>query len=438
MHTLLLSSVLTKEVYDKIIATTPYYNIPISSPYVRMDCIDNERLSLTEDEKSIMPEVYLFQFEQTIKTDKSLQGTGIITHFLEIRINYNQAMGSSGYYALPIEHTKVFVYETVIALVCKYIPILQPVPYEYSGFHICLDDVNLAKYSQDYLQNQQKQANSSAQSPLNLKLRRIDFAYDIFTDYKEILLDLMGKGYRPRYFKEKAKVYYGKNASNETITESNYLKSKSVYINTYNKENELLHHNASLSVLDKKKVPYILRFEVQVHKSKLQYMVKKEKKTNNTFQRNLLSFLSNELEYNTLKYYMESLIGTGHYFNFYTALDIIKASNYTNYLKRKLCDVIRYVSKYHSIYKFLERVEDGTITDMGTVDTAKNYLKLIHALGVNPVTISDSQKKSIARIKKEYPMPDLGSYKYGEDFIYNPLVNLELIYQAAEKTKYTL
>lgn len=434
MHTLLLSSVLSKEMYDRILLTTPYNNIPMKSPFVRMACVDNNRLPLTPDEKAVMPEIYLFQFEQTVKKGKSEQGTGVITHFLEIRINYNKAMGGSGYYSIPVEQTKTLIYELIIALVYTHIPALHPIPLEYANFAIALSDYvsfnQYKKYAHNLVQTPKSYPNA-----LKFKLRRIDFSYDITTDYKNILLDLMSKGYRPRHFKDNAKVYYGKDANNETITESNYLKSKSVYINTYDKEKELQDRNAPLTPEDMDRVPYMLRFEVQAHKNRLQYMVKKERKTDSTFQRDLFSFLDNELEYNTLKYYMESLVGKGHYFYFDTALEIINNSAYSPYLKGKLCSVIRYISKYHSIHKFLELVENGTITDMGTLSTAKNYLKQIEFLDVNPICISDRQRKAMAAIKKEHPMPDLENYKYGEDFLYNPLVNLWHAFQITEQLK---
>ena len=435
MHTLLLSSVLSKEVYDNILTTTPYNNIPVKSPFVRMACIDNNRLPLTADEKTVMPEVYLFQFEQTKKNGKNTEGTGVITHFLEIRINYNKAMGGSGYYSIPVEQTKSFMYEIIMALIFTHIPALQPIPPEYLNYSVLIsDNVDFDHYRQ-YTQNiEQYLADPSAPS-VNLKLRRIDFSYDITTDYKNILLDLMSKGYRPNHFKDSAKVYYGKDASNETITESNYLKSKSVYINAYDKEKELKDRHALLSEADMERVPYMLRFEVQAHKNRLQYMVKKERKTDSSFQRDLFSFLNNELEYNTLKYYMESLIGKGHYFFFHTAIDIINNSAYTPYLKKKLCAVIRHISSRQSIHKFLELVENGTITDMGTLSTAKNYLKQIEALGVNPLTISINQKDAMKQIKKVHPMPDLNGYKYGEDFLYNPLVNLHMVYLSSEQFK---
>jgi len=299
MHTLLLSSVLSKEVYDNILTTTPYNNIPVKSSFVRMACIDNNRLPLTPDEQTVMPEVYLFQLEQTKKNGKKIEGTGFITHFLEIRINYNKAMGGSGYYSIPVEQTKTLMYETIMALIFTCIPALQPIPPEYLNYSVLLtNNVDFDQYKQ-YVQNTEQYLADHPAPSVNFKLRRIDFSYDITTDYKNILLDLMDKGYRPKYFKDNAKVYYGKNANNEIITESNYLKSKSVYINAYDKEQELQDRHALLSETDMERVPYMLRFEVQAHKNRLQYMVKKEHKTNPLFKRDLFSFLDNKLEYNT-------------------------------------------------------------------------------------------------------------------------------------------
>ena len=275
MHTLLLSSVLSQEVYDNILTTTPYNNIPVKSPFVRMACIDNKRLPLTPDEKAVMPEVYLFQFEQTKKNGKTIQGTGIITHFLEIRINYSKAMGGSGYYSIPVEQTKIFMYETIMALVFTYIPALQPIPPEYLNYCIRLTDYAEFDQYKQYVQDIEQYIENHPAPSVSFKLRRIDFSYDITTDYKNILLDLMSKGYRPKQFKDNSKAYYGKDANNETITESNYLKSKSVYINTYDKEKELKDRHAPLSEADMDRVPYILRFDVHANKKRLKYMVKK-------------------------------------------------------------------------------------------------------------------------------------------------------------------
>ncbi len=75
---------------------------------------------------------------------------------------------------------------------------------------------------------------------------------------------------------------------------------------------------------------------------------------------------------------------------------------------------------------------------MGALSTVKNYLKQIEALEVNPVCISDRQKKAMAQIEQKHPMPEFKGYKYGEDFIFNPLVNLNVIYQITEKNKYEI
>ena len=68
---------------------------------------------------------------------------------------------------------------------------------------------------------------------------------------------------------------------------------------------------------------------------------------------------------------------------------ISKQSKYKRTKKQKLIKVVESVSTKHGIAKLLEQVENGTITDLGSLKTVKNYLREIQKeLGINPVTIS--------------------------------------------------
>ena len=39
------------------------------------------------------------------------------------------------------------------------------------------------------------------------------------------------------------------------------------------------------------------------------------------------------------------------------------------------------------------------------------------------------------RIEQQYPMPDIGQYRYGVDFLYNPLFYLEIQQQIVKQSK---
>ena len=55
----------------------------------------------------------------------------------------------------------------------------------------------------------------------------------------------------------------------------------------------------------------------------------------------------------------------------------------------------------------LEQIEKGTITDLGTLQTVKRYLKEIEKLGINPVTISARMTVPKQTIKNQSGGKDL-------------------------------
>ncbi|MBQ3544402.1 MAG: hypothetical protein IJA34_05370 [Lachnospiraceae bacterium] len=54
------------------------------------------------------------------------------------------------------------------------------------------------------------------------------------------------------------------------------------------------------------------------------------------------------------------------------------------------------IAQYHGVKRFLEKVENGTITELGKLSTVLSYIREIQKLGINPVTISRNMKNSIA------------------------------------------
>ena len=127
-----------------------------------------------------------------------------------------------------------------------------------------------------------------------------------------------------------------------------------------------------------------LRIEVQVKKRKLNTLVKKF----GLMGRELQYLVTPEVERYVLEYYVNRLTGKGLYVTYDRAMNIIDNSGYIKNKKERLKKVIEAVAKKHGIAKVLEQVENGKITDLGTLKTVKRYLKEIEKLGINPVTIS--------------------------------------------------
>lgn len=275
--------------------------------------------------------------------------------------------------------------------------------------------------------------------PTSYKLKRIDYNLDIFTEYKEILLKLASMGYglnRMDNKDEKKKkddpceVY--KNEATGKI-ESYYIKLPSYHINIYDKYADLVDKNKQDCVEENAR--YLLRFEVQLMRSRLNYEVNRNVQGIEGMKRELEYFLTYELELQIMKYFLERILGNGNYYTFTSAVEIVENSDQTKNMKKKLCRVLKHVAKRGSIRSFLECVENGKITDCGVLDTAKKYLKMLHEMNVNPVTISRNMQKRMESIQRKVDMELLPcmlrypEYHYRSDFLYNPLVYLEINYQ---------
>lgn len=168
-----------------------------------------------------------------------------------------------------------------------------------------------------------------------------------------------------------------------------YYKGKSLNINIYHKKTELEKRQLAC---DPDTDYDFLRIEVQVKKAKLNTLVIKF----GLIDRELEYLITPEVERYVLAHYVSKLTGKGIYVTYDRAMDIIDISGYTKSKKARSKKVIGAVAKKHGIAKVLEQVENGTITDLGTLKTVKRYLKEIESLNINPVTISarmDVQKQ---------------------------------------------
>lgn len=272
------------------------------------------------------------------------------------------------------------------------------------------------------------------------KARRLDVTFEIKIMHQQYLT-LMNRGYMlpKKYYKLNE---YSDNTQtvlpddepdiidfeelmddyNSDIDSIYYKGSKNgLNINIYHKETELKKRG----LLNHPDIDYdFLRIEVQMKKGKLNSLVSKY----DLRGRELQSLIILEVEEYVLDYYVTRLTGKGVYVTLKTAKDIINSSGYTKAKKDKLIKVIQAVSDKHGIAKVLEQVENGTITDLGKLSTIKQYLRDIHNIGINPVTIS-------ARIN--VPKVPLINLSGGADSSKIALPSLvDIIKAYSEQTKY--
>lgn len=201
-------------------------------------------------------------------------------------------------------------------------------------------------------------------------MKRVDYTIDIETPYVKEYIKLFQRGDKPSNFNE---LYCPISKTSKQIDGSLYLFNKSVTINFYDKENEVLSKK-----IDANPCKNILRLEVQCKKSKTNYISIKNE-FGNRFAKN---FFDEQLSLNHIRYYYDKIIGSGDYYTLGEAIRIVEESKYTRKTKDKLIEVLKAVSKHRSIWKARE---NSTYNP----NCFNRYLKQIRGLGVNPVTIPE-------------------------------------------------
>lgn len=557
MHTLLLSKVISQQLYFTILSNHPHEMIEDESDFVKYEINNNLLPLLTEDEKESAPLMYLCSFKVKTKKkdggDKEKKGTkeeggkeegdSKIYYMFEILINIQRSLFGRGYKSTPVGSIPSFIFSNIFVLVEKAIPELSDEDYrtvpdlwihplrimyneldkvvqqldredlkaeliewfisrkdmsdELKGALQQLDSKDLKKmYSKrDYLlekeiylwpelkkmyeklypgqvtpdradilralaRTEDKEVAKAMERLFptldvfraaecdetvleyfnecywpDYKLRRIDYSLDIYTEYKGLLLKLVSMGYG--ITNKKTTVYHGKGRGE---VESYYIQLKSYRINIYDKFTEMAGKGGQNGIEEKEK--YLLRFEIQVLKDFLNRQVRNNNNLgNDSIKRELQYFNQSDTEYCIMQKYLHKIIGGGNYYTYDVALEIVNASEKTKNKKEKLCRVLYLVAKHGGIRNFLDCINKGTITDCGVEETAKGYLKELHELNVNPVTISRAMQKQMKAIEQKIHMellPDLlkyPQYRYGIDFLYNPLVYLEINNEVWKKSR---
>ena len=181
----------------------------------------------------------------------------------------------------------------------------------------------------------------------------------------------------------------------QNVQDSIYYSRKGININIYHKGREIESRNLPSNP---NRDYNFLRIEVQVKKNKLNHILSKLKKGEIESDmpehlRQLDCIAIPDVEEYILEYYVNALTGEGMYFSQQGAIYYIMGNTrYSEKTREKMVAILMEIKKRHGIAKFLELVEDGTITQFGTVNTVKKHLRNIHNMDVNPVTIPARSK----------------------------------------------
>lgn len=195
-------------------------------------------------------------------------------------------------------------------------------------------------------------------------LNRVDFKQDIVTDHKDTYIKLMKKG----------SDNYRCLTQNKKYNSSIYYNSKSLNINIYDKEQELIDTDIN-NLIDISKYNNTIRFEVQLKRNKLYYIEHTEgicRELQNYFTEHDRDYYINK----TLK----NLIYTGDYYNTYHGKKKLQ-EHYTNNMVNKLIELQKQISIYG-----ISDVRQGF-----NQATFRNYINMLQGAGVNPIPIPKNE-----------------------------------------------
>lgn len=202
-------------------------------------------------------------------------------------------------------------------------------------------------------------------------INRVDYAINIHTEHVKEYIKLFQRADKPSNFKE---LYCTKAHRRKQLEGSFYLYNKSIAINFYDKEDELIKKNFNIDGAKN-----LLRLEVQCNKSKINNIKYKKGFDIN----HVKNYLKMDLSEEYIKHYYNKTIGSGDYYKLSRAIEMINNSNYTEMIKKRLIEGLQGVNLHRSIWKAREKSVYSKIS-------FNKHLKMIRALNINPVTIPNS------------------------------------------------
>jgi hypothetical protein len=211
--------------------------------------------------------------------------------------------------------------------------------------------------------------------------KRIDFAYNFYSEQIDIYMDLIKRANIPEGF-ELFRVYNESGKRAEPTKHSFYLfkksKSKSkpdhvkLNINCYHKGEQMKEKNLPC---DDVRAMYTIRFEIQCHYNKVYRIIKSK----NLSKQGFSQFLNEDISEDVLYYYFLKSIGKGNYYTLSKAIEVIQSKRMKLTTKKELIETLKLVNDKRGIWKAKE-----VVTDMKKFN---KQIKKLNELGVNAVTI---------------------------------------------------
>ncbi len=190
-----------------------------------------------------------------------------------------------------------------------------------------------------------------------IKLTRIDYKKDFYTEYKNLYIELLAKTSKKGHLKANS-------------NSSTYYSSNSYNINLYDKLEERQAKNQSTDNIDN-----LLRFEIQLLKDRIEYNFKHD---------GVIPTLKNYWSMADYNYYfnycLHDIIYKGNYFNLYHAKIKINNSKKSKTVKKNLIEFITYIS-INGIGEAKKQFKSSF----------KNYITYLNDIEVNPVLIAKNK-----------------------------------------------
>lgn len=226
------------------------------------------------------------------------------------------------------------------------------------------------------------------------KLSRVDFKVDMKTENKELYLKLLHKSHtKYRHLKQK-----------KEYADSVYFQSKSININLYDKEKELINKNNGSTDIDE--YADVLRFEVQVKRPIIRTNIKKD---GLGLVDDLVNYFKSIDRDYYLNKYLKNIVYSGDYYNQYHSEKVLK--NYYNQDK---------VNKLIELQKQISKVGITSAKENYSPETFRNYINQIQEAGVNPILIPKNE--GITNLSSIFNFTDKNIYLLDNfTFINSPL-----------------
>ena len=221
-------------------------------------------------------------------------------------------------------------------------------------------------------------------------LQRIDFRYDVVVpkNERELLLHIYQKLTKSYRYQVKYLGTIDDSGEFKKYETTVYHSSKSVQSVVYSKEDERMAKSQPLEEYEKD----VLRFEVRIDKSHINYMSRQDKGNNRP--KKLRDYMKDDVYKEYFSKYMSPIYHSGNFYKIDEARKVIRKSSLSQTNKAKLIEFLKQVSS-HSLDTPLKHMSKSTYN---------NRLQMLKDLGINPILIPKNYSKAPNTLKN--PLDD--------------------------------